>query len=72
MKRAVWLITGAVAVLAAAQWLRTPSVPYLVGSTVATAIAFAAALRYGAQRRRAPKRSAAPSVIAVATVEPTR
>jgi two-component system, NtrC family, nitrogen regulation sensor histidine kinase NtrY len=51
VRRAVWLVTGAVAVLAAAQWLRMPSVPYLVGSTVATAITLGAALRYRAQRR---------------------
>src|SRR5689334_14949282 len=49
--RALWLATGAIAVLAAAQWLRAPSVPYLVASTVATAITLAAALRFGAQRR---------------------
>ena len=35
--RALWLVAGALAVLTAAQWLRTPSVPYLVVCTVATA-----------------------------------
>jgi two-component system nitrogen regulation sensor histidine kinase NtrY len=49
--RALWLITGAAAVLAAAQWLRTPSVPYLAGCTIATGITLGAALRFGAQRR---------------------
>ena len=49
--RALWLSTGAVAVLAAAQWLRTPSVPYLVASVVATALTLAASLRFGVRRR---------------------
>ena len=49
--RALWLSTGAVAVLAAAQWLRTPSVPYLVASIVATAVTLGVGLRFSAHRR---------------------
>ena len=49
--RALWLSTGAVSVLAAAQWLRTPSVPYLLASVVATALTLGAGLRLGAGRR---------------------
>src|SRR5215207_3875706 len=64
--RALWLITGAAAVLAAAQWLRTPSVPYLVGATVATAVTLAAALRFGARRRWAAGFLAAMAAFGVA------
>ena len=49
--RALWLITGAIAVLAAAQWLRTPSVPYLVAFVVATALSLGAAVQYAVGRR---------------------
>src|SRR5687768_7863874 len=49
--RAFWLAAGAVAVLPAAQWLRTPSVPYLAACAVATALALASALVSGARRR---------------------
>jgi signal transduction histidine kinase len=49
--RALWLAAGAVAILTAARWLRTPSVPYLVASIVATAVAVVAALRFGVRRR---------------------
>ena len=49
--RAVWLATGAISVLAAAQWLRTPSVPYLIASIVATALTLGAALRFSDRRR---------------------
>ena len=49
--RALWLATGAVSVLAAAQWLRTPSVPYLIASIVATALTLGAALRFSDRRR---------------------
>jgi len=48
---ALWLSTGAVSVLAAAQWLRTPSVPYLLASIVATAVTLGAGLRFSARRR---------------------
>src|SRR5688500_12122245 len=49
--RTVWLLTGAVAALSAAQWLRTPSVPYLVVCTAATAITLAVALHVAGPRR---------------------
>src|SRR5215218_944363 len=49
--RALWLATGAVAVLAAAQWLRTPSVPYLVATIVATGVTLAAAVRFAGSRQ---------------------
>ena len=49
--RALWLSTGAVSVLAAAQWLRTPSVPYLLASIVATALTLGAGLRFSSRRR---------------------
>ena len=49
MARALADRPARVAVLAAAQWLRTPSVPYLVGSIVATALTLGA----GAALRRA-------------------
>src|SRR5690349_15203371 len=49
--RAIWLVTGAVAILAAAEWLRAPSVPYLVTSAVATALTLAAAVRFGPRSR---------------------
>ncbi len=49
--RALWLSTGAVSVLAAAQWLRTPSVPYLLASIVATALTLGAGLRFRGRRR---------------------
>ena len=64
--RALWLITGAIAVLAAAQWLRTPSVPYLVASTVATGIALGSAVRSGARRRWAAGFVAAMAAFTVA------
>ncbi|HUQ83536.1 MAG TPA: hypothetical protein VM076_20460, partial [Gemmatimonadaceae bacterium] len=49
--RALWLVTGAIGVIAAAQWLRAPSVPYLVAFTVATAVTLGAALRFGERQR---------------------
>jgi signal transduction histidine kinase len=49
--RALWLVAGAVAVLSAAQWLRTPSVPYLAACAVATAAAFATASASRARKR---------------------
>src|SRR5262245_9036047 len=49
--RALWLVAGALAVLTAAQWLRTPSVPYLVICIVATAASIAVAVPFGARRR---------------------
>ena len=64
--RALWLATGAVAVLAAAQWLRTPSVPYLVATTVATALTLGVSVRFGARRRWAMAFTAAMTMFAVA------
>jgi len=55
-----------VAVLAAAQWLRTPSVPYLVGSTVATGATLAVALAARVRRRWAAGFVAAMTAFAVA------
>ena len=49
--RVLWLVAGAVSVLTAAQWLRTPSVPYLAACVVATAAAAAIAFASGARRR---------------------
>ena len=49
--RALWLATGAIAILAAAQWLRTPSVPYVVASIVATALTLVAALRFDGRKK---------------------
>jgi signal transduction histidine kinase len=64
--RALWLATGAIAILAAAQWLRTPSVPYLVASIVATAVTLVAALRFGGRKKWAAGFIGAMSVFAVA------
>jgi two-component system nitrogen regulation sensor histidine kinase NtrY len=64
--RALWLATGAVAVLAAAQWLRTPSVPYLVATIVATALTLGASLRFGARHRWAAGFLAAMTAFAIA------
>jgi hypothetical protein len=64
--RALWLSTGAVAVIAAAQWLRTPSVPYLVASIVATAITLLLAFRLAPRRRWAAGFVAAMSAFAIA------
>jgi hypothetical protein len=52
IRRAAWLLVGAVAVLAAAQWLRMPSVPYLLASAVATALALVTAIATRARRDR--------------------
>jgi signal transduction histidine kinase len=49
--RAAWLLTGGLAVVAAALWLRTPSVPYLVVCAAATAITLAVGFGVGAPRR---------------------
>jgi signal transduction histidine kinase len=49
--RALWLVAGALGILTAAQWLRTPSVPYLVVCTLATAASVAVAIPTGARRR---------------------
>ena len=49
--RALWLLTGAIAALFAAQWLRTPSVPYLAVSVVATALTVALAIVSDVRRR---------------------
>src|SRR5688500_1590038 len=49
--RALWLLTGGLAVVAAALWLRTPSVPYLVVCAAATAITLAVGFGVGAPRR---------------------
>jgi signal transduction histidine kinase len=64
--RALWLATGAVAVLTAAQWLRTPSVPYLVGTIVATAFTLGASVRFGARRRWSAGFIAAMTAFAIA------
>ena len=52
------------AVLSAAQWLRTPSVPYLAASVVATAVTVAFAIASGARRRWAFGFAAAMAVFA--------
>ena len=49
--RALWLLTGGLAVVAAALWLRTPSVPYLVVCAAATAITLAVGFGVDAPRR---------------------
>src|SRR5687768_11991653 len=49
--RAMWLVAGGIAVLSAALWLRTPSVPYLAACAVATAASLAVALASGTRRR---------------------
>src|SRR3982751_6005266 len=64
--RALWLATGAVAVLAGAQWLRTPSIPYLVATIVATALTLGASFRFGARRRWAAGFIAAMIAFAIA------
>jgi signal transduction histidine kinase len=64
--RALWLATGAIAILAAAQWLRTPSVPYLVASIVATALTLGVAVRSAPRRRWPAGFVAAMSAFAIA------
>src|SRR5512138_1451696 len=64
--RALWLATGAIAILAAAQWLRTPSVPYLVASIVATALTLGVAVRAAPRRRWPAGFVAAMSAFAIA------
>ena len=64
--RTGWLATGAIAVMAAAQWLRTPSVPYLVASVVATAVTLGLSLRFGVRRRWSVGFVAAMSAFAIA------
>ena len=49
--RALWLVAGGIAVLSAAQWLRTPTVPYLAACAVATAASLAVALASKTSRR---------------------
>src|SRR5687768_9574935 len=65
--RTLWLLTGALAVLAAAQWLRTPSVPYLVASSVATAATVGAALAFRTRRRWVAGFAVAMTAFAVAS-----
>ena len=64
--RALWLATGAIAILAAAQWLRTPSVPYLVAAIVATALTLGVAVRSAPRRRWPAGFVAAMSAFAIA------
>jgi hypothetical protein len=65
-RRSLWLLTGTAAILAAAQWLRVPSVPYLAASVVATAATLAAAIAAKAERRWASGFAAAMFAFAVA------